>query len=1474
MPPVPPINLRDVVQPGVGGPTGSPNPDLGALAAGLLQLVMEQPAHAMRTALGGGSEERFMHGIEAIRGPEPQPVMPDQMRKLSPGEVLTGLGGAGLREMRGALAEFPMQMSDPINYIGGAGKAAQAAREAHAATPLIQAGKVAPLGQLAPEVATRALEMAAWLESAPGKALQGVLSHGVAPVGRAILDSPVTGPLARGFTGRNPVWRSEEIVDTARQTPQGYDPLSRLVDTKLDPQSLLEVLRETSTQSKVHARDAALTETGQLLGKQGHNFEDLLREMDNAKSMFMPPVETQRGGMKVLDYAPNIQRLQGLEDDAWKAMQGMSDPRAKLAGIEILGQVQEQAVRMWNDKLVALEKSGIGGLQANAAHAAWDSMYREAYHDLQRIYTGGQRAMRMAEREVGNLEKLDPATAQQYEQLWQYSHQMMENARSSSKYPIMGMFPQPQDPMTVWGQRLPGMQLQMVDMVKSALEPQRANLEKSIGGVRSTITGLPAAMSDQLLDPGTAQSLMSRGLEHAKMLELGLPGALADLPAFNRNILMQHLDDLKKQSDVILGKTPAAAGAVGGGLKGKFEKTLQTIYEAQTGTPYTPKALGADTLEHFNNTIRSMNPAMAARLDSVTGGKGIQSGKDFTEFARSLVPDSTLNSLRKDLTKYPGGDILTADLFPLVKDRVIRQYAKGLGLSENVNPFVEHAGTVMNLWKESALLAPAYHAANEAGGLFMQALEGINPLRTMEANKENIGKILMGGPGTDIVGSHSKALMDRLEMLFPPEATGAGAAGMRDESYNLARELSQKGLPASQRIGGPKLSAGLGAFGGLAGNMNTPDDASPQERAINIAAGAGILGGAGALFPKASAKNMDIGRGLEDILRKEVFTEGVRRTLPGLRPELTKIVDDALDVIPEMISSTGTGRQITTLPISPNTRRAIHDIIEHEQGIMGPSMIEGLLRRGGVAPDVAKIASDEWRDALLKARRNGLDLSNTVNFNYQDLNPLQQGIRDYVPFSTWGMKALPFFGRHMLENPWLLMKMAQLENASNQERKEQGLPGRFAGAVQTPIADEVWSQFLGRPVKTAYNPMRGLLPFSDIGRGLQGQEGENPIQTALRLGQAVGLPGIGPVPETILRTTGLMGEDAPDRGYIRQGNPIQYVTGRLGLNRGAGIDVNKPFVAAQDLIRRTAGQHPVDTETRAIQNRLDEMAFARTGFTTQQREHPEVEPFITAKLGERGPLWDEARRDVAQLKSGLGTGNFIVQGLTPQAVIGPEEATFRGTRAQVIPQDTQRLFSDIQQEVQRNPQGDASKYAPALRTIAVQLSQAVYDQGVLQQGEISPRLERLLANPTATNINEVRQSIQKELAARNPTMGGYGQSGNSEEARLKVLLEAYNNVPALIKQDPALASLTPDQIAHITQVAGAIEQGNMSPQVKQMLGQGKDPLALQIKALQSRKDMFRKQPGNEMLDKYLNYMAGSRGTGTMEGFFQQLTTGK
>jgi hypothetical protein len=113
-----PIDLRNVVQPGVGGPTGSPNPDLGALAAGLLQLVTEQPAHAARTLLGGGSEERFLHGIEAIRGPEPQPVMPDQMRKLSPGEVLTGLGGAGLHEMRGLAAEIPMQLSDPNNYIG------------------------------------------------------------------------------------------------------------------------------------------------------------------------------------------------------------------------------------------------------------------------------------------------------------------------------------------------------------------------------------------------------------------------------------------------------------------------------------------------------------------------------------------------------------------------------------------------------------------------------------------------------------------------------------------------------------------------------------------------------------------------------------------------------------------------------------------------------------------------------------------------------------------------------------------------------------------------------------------------------------------------------------------------------------------------------------------------------------------------------------------------------------------------------------------------------------------------------------------------------------------------------------------------------------------------------------------------------------------------------------------------------------
>lgn len=1464
------INLDNVVQPGQGGPTGSPNPDLGALAAGLMHLL-EMPMKGVQGQIGrvmpgeGSGNERFDAAVaetarqwEGIHVPE----LPAWTAALGP-VGLVAKGTESLLNNMSSVGPAAVNMgTDPLNLVGLGlpGKGAAALR-----------GAAALQGHMAPQAVARALEMAQWLESAPGKAFaEGLRQTGRA--GSAVLGSGVTGPIARGLASRRPIWQTEEIPDLVRQMPQGQAPLSRLADTEMTPENLLEFLKATSAESKVHARDAALTDTGRLMQAMGHNFEDALSEMGNAKSMFLPPVEKQIGGMTAMDLPPSVQRLQDLEDGAWRTMQGFSDPRAKLAGIEILGQVQEEATRMWNAKLIDLERAGIGKLQANAAHAAWDSFYREAYQDLQRLYHAGSRAMREVEKGVNQLPQLDPATNQQFSQMWDYAHQMLENVRSGSQYPVMGLFPQPQAPMTLWGERLPGMQMQMADMFNQAVIPQRANLERAFGGVRDTITGLPAAMSEQLLDPQTASRLLTRGRKQVEMLELGLPGVLADLPVYNRNVLMQHLDDLQGQANTIIGKNLPTAGGLGAGLKGKFEKTLKTIYEAQTGTTYTPKAMGVDTLEHFNQTIRSMNPAMAARLDRMFGPDGIQTGKDFTEFARGLVPNGTLNSLRKDLTKYPGGDLLTADLYNLIKDRVVRQYAEGLGIRAEQNPIKRAITQELNLWKESALLAPAYHGANTLGGLFMQALENVDPVRTTASMKENIGKILMGGPGTDITPGHIQALMDRLEMQIPAEATGAGAAGLRDETYNLARELAQQGVPASQRIGGPALAARGAVFGGAAGQLSAPEDSSWQDRAKSIGLGAGIGAAAGGVFPKFSAKNMDIGRGIEDILRKETFAEGVRRTLPGLRPELTRIVDDALSAPLELIHSTGTGRQITSIPVPASTRKAIHDIIAHEDGIMGPSMIEGLLRRGGVASDVAKIASDEWRDALLAAQKNGVDLSHTINFNYKDLSNAEQMVRDYVPFSTWAMKALPFFGRHLAEHPWLPLKIAQLENASNQQRERKGLPARFAGAVEAPIADEAWSTILGQDVKTSYNPLRGLLPFSDIGRNAQGRPDESPIETALRVGQMIGLPGLGPVPETALRMTGMMGDEEPSRGYIRQANPIQAVTGALGINRGAGIDFNKPFVAAQDAIRRGVGQHPIDMEKRAILNRLDELAYQRTGFTTNQSEHPEIQPFVTAKLNEKGPLWDEARRDTLAVRSRVGTGNFIFQGATPQAVLGPEEEAFRGARANAVPQDTQRLFQEIAQQAAKNPQGDASAYATPLRTIAVQLSRPLYDQGVLAEGEISPRLERLLNAPTATNINEVRQSIQKELSARNPLMGGYGQSGNTEEARLKVLLGAYNNVPALIKQDPALANLSEGEIRELANLQDQLEGAN--PQFMEMLTRGKGPLAQQIKGLKARKDTFRKQPGNEILDKYLNYMAASRGTGTMDGFFQQLTAGK
>jgi hypothetical protein len=1058
----------------------------------------------------------------------------------------------------------------------------------------------------------------------------------------------------------------------------------------------------------------------------------------------------------------------------------------------------------------------------------------------------------------------------------------MGGIRTAPAYPEMGLLPTPGGP-DLWGSRVPGLRAQNIDTLQNVLFPQRQALEQAIGGARASYSKYPQGMVDQLLDPETANKLMSQAEGQVNMIKMGLPGFMSDLPSYYRNVLFQHIGDFAKYGQDVLGAPKAAQGTMGGGARGLFEQGLKELFEARMpGAKYTPMPIGSSgpaILEHFNKTIRAMDPEMTVRLDAMFGPEGIQSAADFYQFTQGLLPKTGMHtSLRKKMAEFPGGDILTSDVFDLTRDRVVRGLASNLGIADKPGPFGEAYSGLQNLWKESAILAPAYDVVNTLGGLFMGGLEGVNPGRVSTSLIKNMKAILESGPQTDITPGHVKGVLDRMELPgVPSSATAQSAALLRDDSWGTARELAGVGVPTSQRIGPGWLGLAGAIGGGASGVAGTAQDASPQEKAAMGLLGATVGGATGAAFPSMSGKHSDIIRGIENVLRKEGWFEGFTRSIKDFTPDLKYIVEQAMSEVPETIIAQSGGKQkiIVPTPVSQQHIQAVMGIIDKEQGFLGPSMVEGLLKQSGVRPEVARDAATQWKGLIDLASQQGVQLSHSFNFNYGDLNNAEYAMRQVVPFSTWATKALPFFTRHMAEDPWIPMTLARIQAESNKEREKRGLPGRFAGAVEVSPVNGIWSALLGRPVQAFFNPTRGLFPFSDAARSFEGKPNESPLEFAERVGGLAGFSGFGPIIDTALRVASPLvfpeSADEPARGPIRQAGPIQAITSTLGVNRGAGINLNQSLITAEEALRKGLGQEPLSLERSAILKRLDEMALERTGLTSGSGK-PEVADYARAKDEGQGKLWDEARALVQRERAPIQASSFVAGGLfTPQAILSDTESAIRQARVDASPKETQRVFREIAETTNRNPQQRMPEQASAVRAMAVKLSQPLYDEGILQPGQLSPRLEGWLANPTALNLNEARQSIMRQLEFQNPLMQGYGQTGSGEQGRLQTLLTNYNNIASLIKRDPANANMSEQDVAHL---AGLYEQlQQTSAWGRQALTKGKDPLAKQLKYIQTQRDAYRTMPGNDVLDDYLNYQAQQRGTGTIEGFFKQRKRG-
>lgn len=915
-----------------------------------------------------------------------------------------------------------------------------------------------------------------------------------------------------------------------------------------------------------------------------------------------------------------------------------------------------------------------------------------------------------------------------------------------------------------------------------------------------------------------------------------------------------------------------------------------------------------------------------ARLTAVLDDLGIPHGEiastvDLLKATQGHLMDADWRRFDELVRSYPAGDILLDNPLDLVLDRVVRDRAGALGITEPTGiSKAWQTGTA--LFNEQALQSISYLLTNALGGLGMGALEGVNPFQVARNLVDNFAAAARGErvytSGTRNLAA-ALGLLDEAGNPIIPRGVTAEAAGQLNDA-NPTRLYTGTGLTASQAIGAPLMTVGGGVLGGVSGWAASPDDASAGEMALNVLGGALTGGGIGAAMPTLSKYLLQrFARATEDVMRQSAWELGTRNQVLRAQDQLDEIIRaayrDGFAAPPPAapgidLANTPTGELVRLLrergveppsvvtsvtrdgPVlepdwsmieairsgrltppegqarvwadqlfaaatppptapPPTPSVSVEEMLEFAHaldGLLSPQALRDALAGAGVSDEAAQAAFKAWQDTIHRASQAGVDLSNTIHFDYANLNNLEELVRQFVPFSTWSMKAFPFFARHIAEHPVILTSVLELGRQSQEMREDRGLTGRVQGAVPYgEFADMFWSRLLGRPVDAYFNPTRGLVPFSDTQRNLEAvDDAENPLAAAYKLLTSFG-PSAHPALEFIARTAGILGADTPARGLLRLAGPAQGVTGALGLNRGRGVNPEQALLSGEERLREAlSGREVTDLTVTAAERRVDELALARTGYPITSG-HPSVAPYLKAKADHRGTIWDDAMRDVSRERGARSVVGWLSNQAAPQAIVSREEAQIRGSRAQLlVPQELSQQVREI------NARNRMERIPDRLLAQVRDLARRIPPEAVAPE-----HVETVLAMPVAANVQWLFGEIWKYEQAQRPEVAAYSGAGSPEQRALSAQLAQYRNLAAAM---PELAGLPPEQLRAMQALAesyrrlppGLRPEGTVAGRYASLIGRGQE----------------RFRAANPELDAYLAWLAQNRGQGSLEEYVE------
>jgi hypothetical protein len=908
--------------------------------------------------------------------------------------------------------------------------------------------------------------------------------------------------------------------------------------------------------------------------------------------------------------------------------------------------------------------------------------------------------------------------------------------------------------------------------------------------------------------------------------------------------------------------TSGAKGALG--TRDEMENALERVwtqFNPGATMPRLTKDLPLsqeDILQHINRITQQIpgEPVVKDQLDLLDVIRR-HSGEDYSKLLTAVQ-------------HYPGADVLIGNPLDAAADKAIRQMASRFGIGERnwASPILDSVKLFNAFYRESALATFTYTLVNATGALLNNTLTGLNPVSGMRYILRGMAKSVQD-PEKYQPATHIADLMSNLGER-PTGAARGFASGIQETQAESTRQFLGVDRPAWQQIGRPLLTGGGAAIGGTSGYFGAPEDATPQERAALI--GAGAASGAtlfGIAHPLLATLTKRLGTGVEDAARGELWWKGTLDQIARQQDDYKEIVLKAFGpkqgLAPGTLypSTRGTGKGLlmhvahapTTVQAPTGNVDTVLNFVERAKYQMTPEAISRLLVEYGADPARAHTAGREWRVLNRQANHAGQDLAAHVQFDYEHLSNLEQFMREFTPFSTWAFKALPFFARHMLEKPIILQTLMEYYQTADRLQKEQGLSSRTGGAVPQGFFDEFWARFLGYPVYAYINPFRGLLPFANSAQAAGfGGEDETFLQQFNRALTVMGLPEVSAPVQTIARNLGVM-SDEPPQGLIRLSGPFQGLTSMLGVNRGRGINLNLglegPERAWRENVLRQEVANPVIT---SAMSKVDEL-FLRQYRKPISEGGADALPYIQAKAEQKGPIWDEAMRRVSNERGLRSLVAFVYGPAAPQTFTTPEEEAIRlsATNIRVLnPQFSRQIAT----QAERDPKGQASPEAvQSVREASEAIMLALQGDTALPDA-----VERKLQAGTWANLNDLRKQMFEVQRHLSPLSGGYGQTGGPEEATLQNLLAWQENLPEGIPGGRQVEALLESH-----GVPGTFQSaGRPQARVPEVLNPTLKAIQGQREALQGR---------HPILKAYLEWKT-SNPEGSIESFMRQYRAGR